>query len=559
MISRRNLMRSGVGLAALSLLPTLSISAQLTQVVSSPSPRMKWEDFAQDPVRLESLKRGVATMKSRLPSDPTSWFFQAAIHAVGANAITTAAQVDPAVATVDQARFWNQCPHSDAYNSAEFLLWHRAYIYYFERILRDAAQDPTLSLPYWNYTDPDPERRMFPAEFADMDPDPGTLLPRNPLFDHRRETAFMVGAYVLSEGAVGISDLFAITDFFGATEAEGFAGGVADNDASTRGRIESLPHDILHFAIGGQILTGPFSPTAPTGAIGLMSTPRTAAFDPIFWVHHSNIDRLWTVWECLTSPARVWGKVPPRDWLEAKPWFFHDFDRTVHNESRLFYLDRRNLAISFDSDMPDCTPLSASDPFAAASEIASGDPSAAVPDNIRSFVPRAEAGRLARQTRVSPAIARTISIPLTLIPSLENADAREAILSASRNAPRRLMLELRGLTVEGIPSVGFDVYVNLKPGVKADRTTPNYVGTLALFGAIQADAHTSDHANGEMSQQFDITRLSRSADFDPSQLTVKIVPFDLLTPREGQPRLRRSVGVSFSEVRVLVVEGSTEP
>ncbi|HLY77782.1 MAG TPA: tyrosinase family protein, partial [Caulobacteraceae bacterium] len=29
---------------------------------------------------------------------------------------------------------------------------------------------------------------------------------------------------------------------------------------------------------------------------GLMSDPRTAAVDPIFWVHHANIDRLWEVW-----------------------------------------------------------------------------------------------------------------------------------------------------------------------------------------------------------------------------------------------------------------------
>ena len=29
---------------------------------------------------------------------------------------------------------------------------------------------------------------------------------------------------------------------------------------------------------------------------GLMSIQETAAIDPIFWVHHANIDRLWEVW-----------------------------------------------------------------------------------------------------------------------------------------------------------------------------------------------------------------------------------------------------------------------
>ena len=31
-------------------------------------------------------------------------------------------------------------------------------------------------------------------------------------------------------------------------------------------------------------------------ASGLMTDPNTAALDPIFWLHHANIDRLWEVW-----------------------------------------------------------------------------------------------------------------------------------------------------------------------------------------------------------------------------------------------------------------------
>src|SRR5205823_10418826 len=41
-------------------------------------------------------------------------------------------------------------------------------------------------------------------------------------------------------------------------------------------------HDYIHEAIGGRD--------------GFMRHPEDAARDPIFWVHHSNTDRLWVEW-----------------------------------------------------------------------------------------------------------------------------------------------------------------------------------------------------------------------------------------------------------------------
>src|SRR3954468_4980896 len=95
-------------------------------------------------------------MRSRKPSDPRSWFFQAAIHGVTEHAIAEAAAADPGVAKVDQDKFWNRCPHFESLGapSADFLIWHRAYVYYFERILKDASGEPDFALPYWNYLEP---------------------------------------------------------------------------------------------------------------------------------------------------------------------------------------------------------------------------------------------------------------------------------------------------------------------------------------------------------------------------------------------------------------------
>ena len=139
---------------------TLVLSSVAHQRAAAAAPvRVSLEQFVRDPARVASLKRGVAVMKARLPSDPTSWFFQAAIHGVSDSMALEAYQRDPLVANVDRKRFWNTCPHFGQ-SSAEFVIWHRLYLYYFERILREAAQDPLLALPYWNYSQ---TNRAFPA------------------------------------------------------------------------------------------------------------------------------------------------------------------------------------------------------------------------------------------------------------------------------------------------------------------------------------------------------------------------------------------------------------
>jgi hypothetical protein len=53
-------------------------------------------------------------------------------------------------------------------------------------------------------------------------------------------------------------------------------------DSSDHGVMESWAHDMVHVAVGG--------------ASGNMKHPNTAARDPIFWLHHANLDRLWNRW-----------------------------------------------------------------------------------------------------------------------------------------------------------------------------------------------------------------------------------------------------------------------
>jgi hypothetical protein len=365
-MSRRDALKL---LAACAASGSVNIYALAGQEPSPP--RMPLEEFVQDDTLLKALRRGVQEMKKRKPSDPLSWFYQAAVHGVTQQAVADALKQDPAVGSVFKKRYWNQCPH-DGENSANFLPWHRAYTYHFEKILRMHTGLDAFSLPYWNYTDPDkPQNRTFPREFGiqhldgNLDNnDPANL---NPLFHPDRDYYFCgyehpfakgLPLLVLSDSVVDVRLPMGALVFFGEAETEGLGGGIADEDPQTRGLLESYPHDQVHRAVGG-IVSGTDEDGKPVQAVGAMATPPTAAFDPIFPVHHSNIDRLWAVWACM--PGKSWGKLPSGYWFDERPWFFYDTDGKVVNEPRKAYFDHRALGIRFKYEDTGCKPLALPD------------------------------------------------------------------------------------------------------------------------------------------------------------------------------------------------------
>ena len=78
----------------------------------------------------------------------------------------------------------------------------------------------------------------------------------------------------------------ALTNF--SSPRAGFGGGQGGpqqfGDRDT-GALEPTPHDIMH------VVARRRAPAASASG-GLMSDPNCAALDPIFWLHHANIDRL---------------------------------------------------------------------------------------------------------------------------------------------------------------------------------------------------------------------------------------------------------------------------
>jgi tyrosinase len=146
-------------------------------------------------------------------------------------------------------RFWtnvhrNFCPHQAAY----FLGWHRGYLYHFEQTLRTVSGDSTLTVPYWDYY----SNPTIPAEFTD----PAT---NNPLYVSRVNT-----------------------NVYNALTLAPFDPSVFNFQRGTTNAFETLmetaPHNPIHNIIGN--------------AMASLSSP----LDPIFFLHHSNVDRLWHAW-----------------------------------------------------------------------------------------------------------------------------------------------------------------------------------------------------------------------------------------------------------------------
>jgi tyrosinase len=235
--------------------------------------------------------KAVGELNSRPLTSKLSWLYLAAMHGFDQQEWTGYKIIPAHVALppgAEQDAYWSQCQHQSWY----FLPWHRAYLWTFEDVLRDwitaqpgAPQD--WALPYWNYSatpsaaNPDP--LAIPDAFlADTLPD-GTA---NPL---RIEARF--GAGVAAPDAVLTKTLLHV-HFIGAAgdgTIPGFGGPTTtfSHSGDDGGWLEDQPHNPVHVDVGGQ---------DDSGEGGLMTDPRTAAVDPVFWVHHANIDRLWEVW-----------------------------------------------------------------------------------------------------------------------------------------------------------------------------------------------------------------------------------------------------------------------
>jgi tyrosinase len=263
----------------------------------------------------------VGVMKSRPISDATSWWFYGAIH--GEYLLKHPIDFDKTVlkegypnwkdipsipvsadlSSMDKPNdltdiFWNQCQHGTWY----FLPWHRGYLVAIEDILRgiivSLGGPSDWTLPYWNYFKPNQE--YIPPAFMqenlpDHSPNPLYIAERYGPTGKPKEN----GVYVELSGENEITEQCQEETVY-VNGGTGYGGDITSfwhgGSPHFHGELESDPHDTIHVMTGGFRDIDPDDDDANRGIEGLMTDPSTAALDPIFYVHHCNIDRMWAAW-----------------------------------------------------------------------------------------------------------------------------------------------------------------------------------------------------------------------------------------------------------------------
>ena len=177
-------------------------------------------------------------------------------------------------------------PTSCTHNSPLFLPWHRAYLFLFEKTLQDRVAGVTL--PWWNWTlrhnegmpaaytvARDPQGNPNPLRGSPIQP--SGREPGGPTRTNR--VPGQAGAPPLP--TLGqVRALFELTDFM-----------------DFQSQLEDI-HNGVHVWVGGT-----------------MASISTSAYDPIFWAHHTMIDRIWRLWQLRHPgsgpPATLLGRALP--------------------------------------------------------------------------------------------------------------------------------------------------------------------------------------------------------------------------------------------------------
>lgn len=469
-------------------LAALPLTAALPRIAHANTVWIRYDCASAEGQRmLEIYAIAVRRMEAMGPDNPLSWMWQWYTHFV--NGTTTKAdELTRVFATTDSPyrslaeETWNTCQSHAGQNSNHFLPWHRAFLYYFERIVRQVTGVPDFALPYWDYTSSDPAKRgVVPPQFR-MPDDPvfGSLYRAN------RTTLANTGQPIhknQTTDVMDISETMAKTHYSTVDSVMGFCRAV---DSGIHGRIHVL-----------------------VGTSKNMGAVPYAANDPLFWLHHVNIDRMWASWNLAgnTNPTTA-------TWVNNQ-FTFADVDGVrVRRRLREFF-DTAALGYVYDSYID--APAAPTATMALAAAGAGG---------------RAEKVARAREAaRLGPRPAQVALEPL--------APLRSSVLGLDDGRPgKRTYLVLRNLHTWSQPEVLFHVWVAPADG-PTRMDAAHYAGNIHFFDAQFHDhgQQPLDLALGDNFYSFDVTpileRFRRQRITTPNALRVIIAPAG--RPSGGEP------------------------
>ena len=364
----------------------------------------------------------------------------------------------------------NFCPHGIVY----FLAWHRGYVHRFEAQLRKVAANNGLMLPYWNYY----SNPIVPSEF--------TADTTSPL-------------YVPNRAGNDVTNALSLNPF--ADTIINFQRGLTNAFEPT---LESRPHNAVHNLIGGVL-----------GAVTV--SPR----DPIFWVHHGNIDRLWAAW----VNADAGRTMPPA----TDPYWSGSFNYgpAVPTMARRYTISTTGLNYRYDNEtMPSSLPTSTTAMLAPLALELEAVPPRPIGSHTVSL---GGARALALNER-----SASVNVPLT---PQDGNRVRTLLLQQTgrRQASDAIRVVLDGVRLTGAGANGgffYNVYINLPEQVGGTLPESAYLlGTLGPFEISTAQHHAM---GGAVRLTFPATEaLQRISPQPLDRLSVSFVRVNGSTPVRG--------------------------
>ena len=294
-------------------------------VLPSPKEPLRLRPAAHlvSPDYIEKYCRATELMKALPDDDPWNFTQQANVHC---------AYCDGAY-----PQFGHPEIRYQVHMSWLFFPFHRYYLYFYERILGKLIGDPTFALPFWNWDSP--HGMTIPDMYTSQ---------RSSLYDHNRNVIHQPPVLVDLEYTPNddmpkpnkvhlnlatmyrqmVSSSKTPCLFFGSPYRAG------DSNKSCAGRIENTPHRNIHDWCG--------DPSQEDKKD--MGNFHTAARDPIFFAHHSNVDRMWNIRKTLQGRPDI----TDPDWLDAE-FFFYDENKDFVRVKVKDCLDTTQLRYDYEN------------------------------------------------------------------------------------------------------------------------------------------------------------------------------------------------------------------
>ncbi|KAE8672849.1 RER1C family protein [Hibiscus syriacus] len=384
---------------------------------------------------IAKYNKALSIMKSLPYDDPRSFTRQAELHCQ----FCTGA--------------YEQLNHSDSpvniHRTWLFFPWHRMMIYFHERILGSLIDDDSFTLPFWAWDIPEgmpvpdyyvnknlaffhTERDFshFPPRVADLDYSTENDPPR-----------------VSNDEQIDVNLKFMYTQMVsGARKTELFMGcayKAHDGYCNSPGTVESAPHNTLHTWMGSGLNPGRED----------MGKFYSAAKDPIFYAHHSNIDRLWEVWREINDRQL---DITDPDWLDSFFFFYDQNSKLVKIKVR-DVLDITKLGYSYEEvDHP----------------WLNHRPSPSVP-------PKQARQMLKLKENKNPVFVSDFRPDGRVLDGIITVKVSRSMKREIKSVEEEETIVVYGIEVKGNDYVKFDVYVNLSDETKMNPRFREFAGTFA--------------------------------------------------------------------------------